>query len=75
MNPTLSRDSFEGQKKKRFITPLPTWQPKGRQEHLVHRIIEQFGLEGTFKGHLAPTPPPRAVKPSTKPGCSKSAPI
>ena len=38
------------------------------------RIIEWFGLEGTFKDHLSPTPLPWAGTPSTRSGGSKPHP-
>ena len=41
---------------------------------LHHRIIEWFGLEGTFKGHVVPTPLLWAGTPSIRPGCSKPHP-
>jgi len=38
------------------------------------RIIEQSGLEGTLKGHLAQHPPQWAGRPSTRSGCSEPHP-
>jgi len=39
-----------------------------------HKIIECFGLERTFSGHLSQTPLPWAGTPSTRPGCSEHCP-
>jgi len=39
-----------------------------------HTIIEWFGLEGTFKGHLVQPPLQRAGTSSTRSGCSERRP-
>jgi len=53
-------------------------KPTGQQSVVMllyeNVIIAWFGLESTFKGHLVPTPLPRAGISSTRPGCSKPHP-